>query len=317
MAFGGHTIRFMAKAELERGSQVRRVLLLTLGLNVVVAGAKVAYGFAADSLSIRADGFHSLTDASNNLVGVVGAYFGSRPADEGHPYGHEKLEILAAGVVGLSLLGMAYEVLNGALTRLRFPEQAPSLDALAFVVLGLTLFVNLFVASYERRMGERLKSPFLISDALHTRSDVLVTLGVLITTILVKLGYPGLDTFAALVIAGFIAWAGVGVLRTNLGYLADARAVDTTVVERVVLSVPGVASTHKIRTRGSPGAIHIDLHVQIARHLNTVEGHAVAHWVSDAIKGAVPGVRDVLVHTEPAAPGQPFNPIPAGELRRG
>jgi cation diffusion facilitator family transporter len=307
----------MANAELERGSQVRRVLLLTLGLNVAVAGAKVAYGFAAGALSIRADGFHSLTDASNNLVGLVGAYFGSRPADDGHPYGHEKVEILAAGVVGLSLLGMAYEVLTGAFIRLRFPDQTPALDGMAFVVLGSTLIVNLFVATYERRMGARLNSPFLISDAAHTRSDVLVTIGVLVTTILVKLGYPGLDTFAALAIAGFIAWAGIGVLRANLGYLADARAVDTTVVERAVLSVPGVASTHKIRTRGSPGAIYIDLHIQIARHLNTVEGHRVAHWVKESIQRAVPGVRDVLVHTEPAAPGQPFNPIPAEELRRG
>jgi len=307
----------MANAELERGSQVRRVLLLTLGLNVAVAGAKVAYGYAAGALSIRADGFHSLTDASNNLVGLVGAYFGSRPADESHPYGHEKVEILAAGVVGLSLLGMAYEVLTGAFARLRFPDQAPVLDATAFVVLGFTLVVNVFVATYERRMGQRLNSPFLISDAAHTRSDVLVTLGVLATTVLVTLGYPGLDTFAALAIAGFIAWAGIGVLRANLGYLADARAVDTSVIERAVLSVPGVAGTHKIRTRGSPGAIHIDLHIQIARHLDTVEGHCVAHWVKDSIQRAVPGVRDVLVHTEPAAPGQPFNPIPSEGLPRG
>lgn len=300
----------MANAEFERGSQVRRVLLLTLGLNVAVAGAKIAYGYAADALSIRADGFHSLTDASNNLVGLVGAYFGSRPADESHPYGHEKVEILAAGVVGLSLLGMAYEVLTSAFVRLRFPAEAPSLDSTAFVVLGITLGVNVFVAVYERRMGQRLNSPFLISDAAHTRSDVLVTLGVLVTSILVKLGYPGLDTFAALAIAGFIAWAGIAVLRSNLGYLADARALDTSVVERVVLAIPGVASAHKIRTRGSPGAIHIDLHIQIARHLNTVEGHRVAHWVSDSIKRAVPGVCDVLVHTEPAEPGQPFNPLP-------
>jgi cation diffusion facilitator family transporter len=165
-------------------------------------------------------------------------------------------------------------------------------------------------------MGERLNSPFLISDAVHTRSDVLVTVGVLVTTVLVRLGYPGFDTFAALAISGFIAWAGIGVLRANLGYLADARALDTGVIERIVLSVPGVASTHKIRTRGSPGAIYIDLHIQIARHLNTVEGHDVGHLAKDAILRAVPGVRDVLVHTEPAAPGQSFNPIPAGVLRR-
>ena len=300
----------MASAELERCRRVRRVLLLTLGLNLSVAGAKIGYGYAADSLSIRADGFHSLTDGANNLVGMAGAYFASQPADDGHPYGHEKLEILSAGVVGLSLLGMAYDVLTSAIGRITEPGQLPRLDATAFVVLGLTLFVNVFVAAYEKRQGQQLNSQFLLSDAAHTRSDVLVTFGVLTTTVLVWLGYPALDAFAALAIAVFIAWAGIGVLRTNLGYLADARALDIAVVERAVLAVPGVASAHKIRTRGPPGAIHVDLHIQIARHLDTVEGHRVSHWVQEAIRRHVPGVTDVLVHTEPAAPGQPFNPLP-------
>lgn len=300
----------MASSEVLRGSQVRRVLLLTLGMNLAVALAKIAYGYFANALSIRADGFHSLTDGVNNLVGLVGAYIASRPADEGHPYGHEKFEILASGVVGLSLLAMAYDVLTSAIARLTEPGALPALDAGAFVVLGATLCVNLFVAGYERRMGERLKSPFLLSDALHTRSDVLVTVGVLLTTVFVRLGYVQLDAFAALAISGFIAWAGLGILRDNLGYLADARAVDISIVERAVLVVPGVASTHKIRTRGAPGAIHVDLHIQVARHLDVVEAERVAHWVEDSIKRAIPGVSDVLVHTEPAAPGQPFNPLP-------
>jgi cation diffusion facilitator family transporter len=286
------------------------VLLLTLGLNIAVAVAKIVYGYAANALSIRADGFHSLTDASNNLVGLVGAYFGSRPADAGHPYGHEKFEILSAGVVGLSLLGMAYEVLTSAFARFRQPELAPAVDQVAFMVLGGTLLVNLFVAVYENRMGKRLNSPFLLSDAAHTRSDVLVTFGVLVTTVLMKLGHAELDAYVALGIAAFIAWAGIGVLRNNLGYLADQRALDTSVVERAVLAVPGVASTHKIRTRGAPGAIYVDLHIQIARHLDVEAAHRVTHWVIDSIKREVPGVRDVMVHTEPAAPGQPFNPLP-------
>ena len=170
---------------------MRRVLLLTLGLNLGVAAAKIAYGYAADSLSIRADGFHSLTDGANNLVGLLGAYFASRPADDGHPYGHEKLEILAAGVVGLSLLGMAYDVLTSAIGRITDPGRLPTLDAMAFVVLGLTLFVNVFVAAYEKRQGQQLNSQFLLSDAVHTRSDVLVTFGVLTTE-----KYPGITKWA-------------------------------------------------------------------------------------------------------------------------
>ena len=295
----------------QRSVSVRRVLLITLGANIVVAVLKIVYGHVSDALSVRADGFHSLTDASNNLVGLVGVRLASRPADEGHPYGHAKFEILAAGLVGLSLLGMAYDVLRSALGRFNGSAALPQIDSRVFVVLSLTLMVNLFVATYERRMGERLGSPFLLSDAAHTRSDTFVTLGVIVTVALVQLGYPSLDVVAAIVVAGFIAFAGIQVLKENLGYLADGRALDAGLVERVVLGVPGVASAHKIRTRGTPSAIHVDLHVQVAPHLDVVSAHRVTHWVIEAIKESIPGVADVLVHTEPAGPDQPYNPLPS------
>ena len=91
----------------ERARAVRRALLVTWFLNLAVAGSKIAYGTLNHALSIRADGFHSLTDSANNLIGLLGITIASRPADPGHPYGHHKFEILAAGVVGISLLAMA------------------------------------------------------------------------------------------------------------------------------------------------------------------------------------------------------------------
>jgi cation diffusion facilitator family transporter len=293
--------------------EVSRVLWVTLGLNVLVAGSKIAYGHSTGVLSIRADGFHSLTDSVNNLVGLMGVHFASRPADAGHPYGHSKFEVLAAGVVGLSLLGMAYDVLTSAAARLFGHAPPPQLDALAFVVLAVTLAINVMVARYERQQAEKLGSPFLASDAAHTSSDVLVTLGVIVTVGLVQAGFPILDSVMALGIAGFIAWAGVQVLRQNLRYLADAAALEPEAVHSIVLQIAGVASAHKIRTRGTPGDIHVDLHVQVARHLDVVAAHRVTHWVIDAIKQQLPGVTDVVVHTEPAGVDQTFNPMPDDE----
>jgi cation diffusion facilitator family transporter len=220
---------------------------------------------------------------------------------------------LAAGAVGLSLIGMAYDVLTSAVGRLFGAAPPPRLDALAFVVLAVTLAVNLTVARYERRQAERLASPFLASDAAHTSSDVIVTLGVIVTVALVEAGLGWVDSLMALAIAGFIAWTGVQVLRQNLRYLADAAALAPEKVLAVVARVPGVASAHKIRTRGAPGDIHVDLHVQIARHLDVVSAHRVTHWVIDAIKANLSGIADVVVHTEPAAEGQPYNPLPVAD----
>jgi cation diffusion facilitator family transporter len=294
-----------------RAAAVRRVLLVTLGLNVAVACAKIAYGHATHVLSIRADGFHSLTDSSNNLIGLVGVWLASRPADEDHPYGHAKFEVIAAGLIGLSLLGMAVDVVYSSYERLTGAVvPPPSIDAGAFIVLLATLAVNVGVARWEGARGKALDSPFLLSDAAHTRSDVLVTLGVLVTVVLVRGGWAIADVVAAIGVAGFIGWAGVRVLRQNLGYLADSARLEASLVERIACGVPGVASAHKVRTRGMPGNIYVDLHIQVAPTLTVVEGHRVTHWVIDAIKSEVSGVRDVLVHTEPARPDQPYKPLP-------
>jgi cation diffusion facilitator family transporter len=295
----------------DRARDVRRVLVITLLLNVFVAVLKLTYGTLTNALALRADGFHSLTDGSNNIVGLAGVWLASRPPDEKHPYGHHKMEILAASAVGASLLLMAWEVLSGALERFRSAGgSAATIDLGTAFVLGLTLLVNALVARYEARRGRELDSAFLLSDAAHTRSDLLVTGGVMVSTGLVYLGYHWMDAVAALAVAVFILIAGVRVLSQNLDYLLDSAQVDEGRVRQIVCAVAGVASAHKIRTRGAPGAIHVDLHIQIARHLDVVQAHEVTHWVIDAVKRGVPGVLDVVVHTEPAREGLPYPELP-------
>jgi cation diffusion facilitator family transporter len=156
----------------------------------------------------------------------------------------------------------------------------------------------------------------LISDAAHTRSDIFVTLGIVAAVACVRMGYPSLDLIAAAVVAVFIAYTGVGLLRENARYLLDTALISEDTVKEKVLKIAGVASTHKIRTRGTPNAIHVDLHIQIAPHLNVVQAHQVTHWVIDAVR-EVPGVIDVVVHTEPARPEQSYTPLPDEYASKG
>jgi cation diffusion facilitator family transporter len=245
---------------------------------------------------------------------LVGLWLAARPADRGHPYGHHKFEVVAAGVVGVSLLLMAFDVARGAIERLfETASPLPRIDAGAFVVLAVTLAINVFVASYQRRRGEQLDSVFLVSDAVHTRSDVLVTIGVLVTVGLIQLGHASVDLIAALVISGFIAGAGVSVLRKNLGYLADAALLAPERVAEIVLAVGGVAGTHKIRTRGSPGKVYVDLHIQIAPHLDVVRAHKVTHSVIDAIKTRIPASTTCWFTPSLRGPASPIRPCPRSD----
>ncbi len=300
-----------ARRDENRARQVNRVLYFTLALNVAVAAAKILYGHRADALAIRADGFHSLTDSLNNVIALVGIWIAGRPPDKEHPYGHHKFEIFAAGVIGISLLLMSWDVASEAFARFQGDvRHLPHIGPAAFVILGGTLAVNLGVSWWEEREGRRLYSAVLQSDARHTRSDCFVTAGVILAMAAVHFGYAGVDLLAAGVVAILIAWAGVSVVRSNVAYLADTALVDESKVLSIVLDTPGVASCHKIRTRGTPSAIYMDLHIQIAPHLKVVDAHQVTHAVIDGLRAAFPALADATIHTEPAHPHQRYKPFP-------
>lgn len=298
----------------DRARSIRQVLLFTLLLNMLVAVLKLVVGTLTHTLSVRADGFHSLTDGLNNVLGVVGMWWASRPPDAGHPYGHERMEVVAGSVVGAGLLLVSWNVVQSALARLQASDAPAAPDASTWIVLAVTLAVNLFVVLYETSQAKRLNSPFLASDAAHTFSDVLVTVGVVASVVCVHFGLLWADWVAAFVVAGFIVVAGLRILATNVGYLMDSAQVPTETIETAVRRVPGVASAHKIRTRGQPGAVRVDLHIQIAPHLDVVHAHEVTHWVIDALKREVPGVTDVVVHTEPAAADARYPELPSRML---
>jgi cation diffusion facilitator family transporter len=283
---------------------VQRVLWITLFLNLAVAAAKFFYGLFTHTASIQADGLHSFTDGMNNVVALVSVAIAHKPPDAEHPYGHRKYEIFAGGFIGLLLLSVAFGVLRDAYLRMVGQSELPEISGWAFAVLGGTLVVNLLVATYEARRGKALDSPILQSDSHHTRSDVFVTAGIIIAVFMTRAGYPIADQVAAAGVAIFIAVAGFQVLLSNLRFLADSALVDPGQILEAARSVEGVVSAHRVRSRGIPGHIYVDLHLHLPRDLNIVQAHAMTHRVEDAIKSKIGGVKDVTIHTEPANPGE-------------
>lgn len=281
-----------------RHRAVRRVIVVTLLLNLAVAGAKIATGLVFRLASLTADGMHSLVDALNNVTGLIAVATASRPPDEDHPYGHRKFETFAALAVAVFLILAGLGVVREALAR-RSGGEPPETGAVAYAVALGTLAVNVGVARWERRRARELASDFLEADAAHTGTDVLVTIAVLGAMIAVDLRVPWVDFAAAIAIAAMIAWTAVGLLRSTLDVLGDRTDVDAEEVARIVRAVPGVRSCHKIRTRGPRGHSFADLHVQVDPEMSVRAGHAVAHRVVDAIRAGVPAIVDVVTHIEP------------------
>ncbi len=228
----------------DRYASVARVLLRVLLLNLGVALAKIGFGYLSGAVSVLSDGFHSLIDASSNVVGLIGIRAASQPPDEDHPYGHRKYETVAASVfVGFTAL-VVLEVLRNAYNHLAGREPAHAITLASFVVMLVTVAVNLLVIWYENREGRRLSSEMLLADALQTRADVWSSLTVIAALAGARLGFPLLDPVAALVVALFIGYGGYQIFHATSGILSDRSVMVERDIEQVVMSVPGVLGCH-------------------------------------------------------------------------
>ena len=282
----------------DRWRAIVDVLVRVLFLNLLVAGAKIAFGAWTGTISILSDGFHSLTDSASNVMALVGTRVAGRPADPSHPYGHRKFETRAAAGIFVFLLIVLVEVVESALGRLR-SGAAPEVTPASFAVMLVTLGVNLVVVRYEARAGRRLQSEVLAADAHHTRSDVYSSLTVIAALVGVELGVPVLDPLAALIVAGFIGYAGYQIAREASRVLADQVVLDAAQITRVVRGVPEVMGCHQIRTRGTADHVFLDLHVWFRSDMRLDEAHRLSHVVKDRLMSEFPGLADVVIHIEP------------------
>jgi cation diffusion facilitator family transporter len=285
-------------ARLDNFARARRVLLLVLLLNWSVALAKMAVGYLINSLSMIADGFHSLLDGASNVIGLVGLTVAAKERDEVHPYGHKKYETFTAIAISILLFITCFEVIELAFRRM-FNPQPIEVSPASFGVMIITIIVNIFVTRYESRRGEELSSDVLIADSAQTRSDIFVSISVIGTLVLAHMGYPRWDIVVAIGIAFAIGHAGFMILRRSSMVLVDRMVLDKTRVEEVCAKIEGIEKCHKIRTRGRKDDINIDLHIVVNQKMEVGEAHALAHRLERSLKQQIPGVTDVQIHIEP------------------
>ncbi len=278
--------------------QIRRVLLYTLILNSSVAVAKVIYGYITNSIAMTSDGFHSFFDGMSNVVGLIGIWIAYHPPDEKHPYGHKKYETMFTIIIAVMIFATCIQILKQVYHSI-VEYHKTEVTTISFAVMLITMAVNIFVTTYESRKGRKLKSEFLIADALHTKSDILASVGVIASLIITKSGYRIADTIAGAVIVFLIARIGYDILKKASDVLVDTICIDTTALEIVVNSVEGVKGCHGIRTRGTEHSIYLDLHCVVDPKLPIEKAHEIADALEEKIKANFPAIVDIVVHVEP------------------
>ncbi len=285
----------------QRRRSVRRVLVGTLILNVIVVILKAIVGWWTGSLSLMADALHSVTDSLNNVLGLVTNRLSSPEPDWDHPYGHQKFE--AIGALGIAaFLGIAcFEILKGAGERVLGGVEPIKVGSVDLAILLLVLGINIFVAFYERAVGQRLQSPILIADAHHTMSDIWITLSVLAGLVGIWVfNWPWLDVLMAFPVALLVLQSAWAVLRDNLPWLVDEAAIAPEAIHQVVMAVPGVTNCHQIASRGLLGRqVFIDMHLIVA-----ATDVQTAHEITEAVEAQLMeryGLVRVTIHVEPPA----------------
>jgi len=275
---------------------------LSIASNSLLIALKLAAGAITGSIAILTEAIHSLIDLVASVIAFISVRKADEPADADHPYGHEKVESLAATIEGMLILVGAGIIVYEATHRLVVGSAIESLGV-GIAVMGFSVIANIAVSTVLYRRAKALESPALEGDAAHLRTDAMTSAGVLVGLALVEItGIAAFDSITALVVAMAIVAAGIAIIRRSSGVLVDETLPDAE-LDRIEAAIAGartpeVAGYHKLRARRAGSRRHIDLHVQYRSGTSLERAHELAHQMRASIESEI-AQAEVLIHVEP------------------
>jgi cation diffusion facilitator family transporter len=280
-----------------------RAAAISIASNSLLIGLKIVAGLVTGSVAILTEAAHSAIDLLASLIAFFSLRKAAEPADASHPYGHAKLENLAAAIEGMLILVGAGVIVYESIHRLAVGAHVDTLG-FGIAVLGISALVNFAVSEYLYRQARATESPALAGDAAHLRTDAWTSVGVVVGLTLVAItGVDALDSVTALVVATAILSAGVRLVTSSSRVLVDEAlpAEELDIVREIMLAHEGteVLGFHALRARRAGSRRYIDMHVQFRDGTTLERAHELAHQLQSEIRGRLGGGADVLIHLEP------------------
>lgn len=286
-----------------RHQAAQRVTWVSVLVNIALTVAQLIIGVLAHAHSLVADGFHSLSDLLSDFMVLAANHQSQHPADANHPYGHQRIETLASLALGLLLVMTGAGILWTAAERLQNLSDLPPIAPVALWVALITLLAKEGLFRYMLHVGERLRSPLLVANAWHARSDAASSLVVAVGIGGSLLGWPLLDPLAAILVGFMILRMGARFTHEATRELIDTApsAAEVSRLRDTLRTTEGVVGLHELRTRRMAQQILADAHIQVGAHLSVSEGHHIAEQARQRVLAAHPEVLDVLVHVDAEA----------------
>lgn len=282
--------------------EIKKVTIAGIIINICISALKIGAGLIGNSQSVIADGVHSISDTSSDIVILFGIKYWTAPPDSKHPYGHQKIESLVTAVIGFMLLAAAFGIGYNAVASFRDPHLKP---LKWFVIIGpvLSIVSKELLYRWTYRVGIKTNSPSVKANAWHHRSDAFssipVLAAVLASSINPKLLF--LDHLAAIIVTAFILKIAATIIFNSINELIDTGISRRELEEiyTVINKIENVEGVHAVRTRMIASSIYIDLHLEVNGELSVAEGHSVSEKVKQILIETNPGIIDVMVHIEP------------------
>lgn len=278
------------------------VSTVTIVINLVLAGFKFVAGFVAHSGAMISDAVHSASDVLATFIVILGVKLAGRDADRDHPYGHERLECVAALILGVILAATGFGIGLSGIRKITGGEELLIPGTLALIAAAVSIVVKEAMFWYTWLAAKKIDSSALKAEAWHHRSDALSSVGSFAGILGARLGFPALDPVASVVICLFILKAAWDILADALGKMTDHACPPALVQEMAesVLSQPGVLGLDTLNTRLFGDRVYVDVEIRADGDLPLKVTHATAQAVHDALEAQFPQVKHCMVHVNPA-----------------
>ncbi|MEW6527259.1 MAG: cation diffusion facilitator family transporter [Spirochaetota bacterium] len=280
----------------------KKVTWIGMIVNIMLSGLKFVAGILGHSQAMVADAVHSFSDLTTDIAVLVGIKYWASPADDDHPYGHERIESIVTAFIALALfavgIGIAY---NGIVTA--FEPDIKSPEAIALIAAFISIITKEWLYRWTVKKGKEIDSSSVIANAWHHRSDALSSIPALVAVAL-AIAHPSLaffDHIGAVVVAIFIVKVAFDILKPVVMELSDRGASKSQVdaIDLIAMKVDGVKEVHSIRSRRVGSGYFVDLHVLVDGNMSVRDGHDIARSVKHELLDKGPKVLDVIVHLEP------------------
>jgi len=274
-------------------------------VNIFISIFKLFAGIAANSAAMVSDAVHSFADLISTVIAIIGVKLANKKPDKEHPYGHERLECVATLALSLLVFSVGIGIGWAGLHRIIFGDfsELTIPGILALIAAIISIGSKEAVYWYVRAAAKKIDSSALMADAWHSRVDGLSSIGSFIGILGARLGFPILDSVAAIVICIFILKTALDIMKDALGRMTDRACDDATVdaMREVILAQDSVDGIDQLRTRIFGNKIYVDVDICVASSFSLGEGHAIAQNVHDAIEESFPKVKHCMVHVNPTA----------------